>query len=157
MSGDIHNQRRPLHIVALVFLAILSFDLLVRLDRLSVASNDAPTVKASGKYVTHNLSLQVPDLILTDTPTFTVTGPPPTPTFTLPSTPTPTTCPPFDWRVVNSPYAGSLNGVAVVSATDVWAVGGYNGQTLIAHWNGTAWSVVPSQNVGAGNNVLNGV
>ena len=60
------------------------------------------------------------------------------------------------WTVVPSPNPGTnanfLNGVAAVSANDVWAVGYYyNGstdQTLVEHWNGTAWSVVPSPNPG---------
>jgi hypothetical protein len=40
----------------------------------------------------------------------------------------------------------SLNGVAAVSPTDVWAVGGdcYGINTLIEHWDGTAWSMVAS-------------
>ncbi len=42
-----------------------------------------------------------------------------------------------------------LNGVAAVSANDMWAVGDYESsgsllQTLTEHWNGTVWSVVPS-------------
>ena len=51
-----------------------------------------------------------------------------------------------------------LISVAMVSAKDVWAVGFYNesslnstsdiDRTLIHHWNGTKWSVVPSPNVG---------
>jgi hypothetical protein len=48
-------------------------------------------------------------------------------------------------------YTGNiLNSVAALSTTNVWAVGqvcGYsNAQTLIEHWNGTKWSVVPSPN-----------
>jgi hypothetical protein len=39
-----------------------------------------------------------------------------------------------------------------VSANDIWAVGliyqGTIARTLIEHWNGTAWSIVPSPNVG---------
>src|SRR5437764_621866 len=68
------------------------------------------------------------------------------------STPTSTTdpCDPV-WSVVSSPNVGTssnvLNGVAVVSANDVWAVGYYSGGTLIEHWDGTSWSVVPSPNV----------
>jgi hypothetical protein len=53
----------------------------------------------------------------------------------------------------------SLQAVAAVSASDVWAVGYTTGtvsQTLIEHWDGTAWSVVPSPNVGSGNNFLYG-
>jgi hypothetical protein len=49
-----------------------------------------------------------------------------------------------------------------VAANDVWAVGYYtNGvsspQTLTAHWNGSAWSLVPSPNQGSGTNRLQGV
>jgi hypothetical protein len=38
----------------------------------------------------------------------------------------------------------SLNGVAAVSANDVWAVGSdcYSMNTLLEHWNGTSWSMV---------------
>src|SRR5206468_9107024 len=77
-----------------------------------------------------------------------------------------TLTPCLPWEVVSSPNVGTsdnqLRGVAAVSANDVWAVGDYsNGtghqQTLVEHWNGTAWSVVPSPNVGTGHNVLNGV
>src|SRR5436305_1360784 len=43
-----------------------------------------------------------------------------------------------------------LNGVAATSACDTWAVGYYYDgiaqQTLIEHWNGTAWKVQPSPN-----------
>jgi hypothetical protein len=47
-----------------------------------------------------------------------------------------------------------------VSANDVWAVGFYNittTQTLVEHWNGTAWSVVSSPNPSAGGDYLYGV
>jgi hypothetical protein len=71
------------------------------------------------------------------------------------------------WRIVPSPNRGeainTLTGVAAVSATDVWAVGSYyNGfrgtdLALAEHWNGRAWSVVPSPNFSTGDNVLNSV
>jgi hypothetical protein len=69
------------------------------------------------------------------------------------------------WNVVPSPNGSSssgLGGVAAVSATDVWAVGGNGsqmsgGQTLIEHWNGTSWSVVKSPNPGSIYNILGGV
>ncbi len=57
------------------------------------------------------------------------------------------------WSVVSSPNVGThdniLHGVTTVSAHDVWAVGDFldsnsNAHTLIEHWNGTTWSVVPS-------------
>src|SRR6266571_9125918 len=63
------------------------------------------------------------------------------------------------WSVVSSPSPGSvndLNGVASVSANDVWAVGDTNQQTLTLHWNGTAWSVVSSPNASS-NDALLGV
>ncbi len=42
-----------------------------------------------------------------------------------------------------------INSVAATSATDAWAVGDYTMSpgglgTVIAHWNGTSWSPVPS-------------
>src|SRR5712692_5942883 len=65
------------------------------------------------------------------------------------------------WSIVPSPNVplrtNSLSGVAAVSANDVWAVGTDGGQkhnifTLIEHWNGTQWSIVPSPNPGHGTN-----
>jgi hypothetical protein len=63
-----------------------------------------------------------------------------------------------EWSVVPSPNVGSnrsnyLNGVDSVSANDIWAVGYYNDPssndtTLVQHWNGSEWSVVPSPSVG---------
>jgi alpha-tubulin suppressor-like RCC1 family protein len=46
---------------------------------------------------------------------------------------------------------GELTGVDAVSSDDVWAVGSIgqgsgSQRTLIEHWNGTAWAVVPSPN-----------
>jgi hypothetical protein len=34
----------------------------------------------------------------------------------------------------------------VVGPSDAWAVGEANNQTLIVHWDGVAWSRVPSPN-----------
>ena len=58
------------------------------------------------------------------------------------------------WTMQDSPNPGGLTGdnyllsVTGVSASDAWAVGYYdNGssqQTLIEHWNGTAWKVQSS-------------
>ena len=70
------------------------------------------------------------------------------------------------WSVVASPSPGSTNntltGVAAISASNIWAVGGdesgtSGARTLIEHWNGKQWSVVKSPNVGPGNNELRGV
>jgi hypothetical protein len=68
----------------------------------------------------------------------------------------------MQWSVVQSPSTGSilntLTGVAVVSVSDVWAVGwqanGGPSQTLIEHWNGTQWSVVKSPNPATVDNEL---
>ena len=56
------------------------------------------------------------------------------------------------WNVVPGPPilngVSRLNAVSAVSASDVWAVGDSANftQTLIEHWNGSQWSVVPSLN-----------
>ena len=70
------------------------------------------------------------------------------------------------WKIVASPNPGtagnSLRGVVAINGNNVWAVGSFNntggfGQNLIEHWNGTAWSVVASPDVGTNNNGLSGV
>src|SRR5689334_17781737 len=60
------------------------------------------------------------------------------------------------WTTVPSPNPPSskavLQAVAGVGANDAWAVGEYIGgqynqwQTLTEHWDGTAWTIVPSPN-----------
>ncbi len=72
-----------------------------------------------------------------------------------------------NWQVVASPNGSNpvneLHGVAAVADNDVWAVGasyktGFTlSQSLIEHWNGTAWSVMPSPNPSSTLNVLNAV
>jgi hypothetical protein len=66
------------------------------------------------------------------------------------------------WSLVPSPNVGTLdntlNGISGVSASDVWAVGSSydtttGNTTLALHWDGTAWSVVPSPNSGSLNDV----
>lgn len=70
------------------------------------------------------------------------------------------------WKIVKSPtplHLASLSGIAGSSAKDIWAAGflGINKtqtfNTLIEHWNGTAWSTVSSPNPGSGNDQLTGV
>ena len=62
------------------------------------------------------------------------------------------------WSVVTSPNAGTgsnyLYGVAAVSVSDIWAVGYYTTtgtlqQTLTLHWDGAAWTQVPSPSPGS--------
>jgi len=69
------------------------------------------------------------------------------------------------WGLVNTPNVGTgpnvLNGVVALAPNDVWAVGYSTAsqqpppgkfdvptKTLIEHYDGTGWSVVPSPNVG---------
>ena len=69
------------------------------------------------------------------------------------------------WARASSPGSagGSLNGVAVLSPRQAWAVGAYAtsaaSQTLIEHWNGSAWAQVPSPDPGGSShdNALFGV
>jgi hypothetical protein len=67
------------------------------------------------------------------------------------------------WSIVPSPNisttANFLLGVDARTATDAWVSGNHFddfgvSKTLIQHWNGTAWSVVPSPNVGTTSNYL---
>ena len=67
------------------------------------------------------------------------------------------------WSIVPSANMGSgtnfLDGVAAVSASDIWAVGEdftlfTPAQTLVEHWNGTSWSVVPSPNLSSNASIL---
>ncbi|HET9919698.1 MAG TPA: zf-HC2 domain-containing protein [Ktedonobacteraceae bacterium] len=71
------------------------------------------------------------------------------------------------WHVIPSPNPGAgsnlLQGVAAFSANDAWAVGSTassstvpakSTQTLIEHWNGKQWSVVPSPNSSMDQNTL---
>jgi hypothetical protein len=50
------------------------------------------------------------------------------------------------WHIEASTDAGGLSAVTAISLTDVWAVGSqsYPERPFIMHWNGTAWSIVPS-------------
>src|SRR5215472_10472199 len=73
------------------------------------------------------------------------------------------------WRQVKSPNAPrytdfGLTGVSAVSGSDAWAVGvrgvpsdGGKSGTLIFHWDGMAWTLVPSPSPGSGTNLLEGV
>ena len=51
----------------------------------------------------------------------------------------------FDLHPPASPT--SLTGVSALGSNDVWAVGDANGQTLVIHWDGTQWNIVPSPSV----------
>lgn len=71
------------------------------------------------------------------------------------------------WNVVASANVGTgnnyLTSITTVTQNNIWAAGyyvdsttGFN-QTLIEHWNGTAWSVVASANPGKASNVLTSI
>lgn len=72
-----------------------------------------------------------------------------------------------EWSIVATPNApmdwSRLYGVAATSSNDVWAVGASQdvasvpGRTLIEHWDGSAWSIVPSPSPGAVVNELRAV
>ena len=80
----------------------------------------------------------------------------------VPPTATP---PPKGWNAVTSPPVGSegsLVAVTALSANDAWAVGQYEGpdslqRTLVEHWNGSAWTQVPSPNASDRYNSLTAV
>ncbi len=69
------------------------------------------------------------------------------------------------WNVVASPgvgQEGALGAVTVLSASDAWAVGQYEGpdsaqHPLAEHWDGAQWSVVASPSPGSVYNILQGV
>jgi hypothetical protein len=64
------------------------------------------------------------------------------------------------WSIVRNARQGTsdlLNGIAAVSASNIWTVGDYRSSfdpmgpyfTLIEHWNGSSWSVVRSPSPGS--------
>ncbi len=70
------------------------------------------------------------------------------------------------WEAIGSANVNAgrnlLTGIAAIAPNDVWAVGTYVNsglvyQTLTEHWDGSAWSVVPTPNVGPGNNLFTAV
>lgn len=67
------------------------------------------------------------------------------------------------WSFVPSPNPAPLynflGGMIAISASNVWAVGGVEGDnfvqgTLAEHWHGNSWTVVPTPDVGSGGNGL---
>ncbi|HEY4384996.1 MAG TPA: hypothetical protein VGN34_11040 [Ktedonobacteraceae bacterium] len=74
------------------------------------------------------------------------------------------------WTVIASPtpnifitHAGHLASVAAAGPNDVWAVGEYinsvlgSTHTLIEHWNGRQWGIVPSPNPGSFLNTMSSI
>ncbi|WP_026422130.1 hypothetical protein [Actinokineospora inagensis] len=57
----------------------------------------------------------------------------------------------------NPSSSANLNAISATSATDVWAVGAVGSQALAEHWNGTAWTIVPTPTVSGKSTVLKGV
>src|SRR5207248_4277012 len=72
------------------------------------------------------------------------------------------------WNIVPSPNPGTrsyfLKAVSAVSTNNVWTVGftsnnksGASQKTLIEHWDGSQWTIVPSPNTGTQDNFLLGI
>lgn len=71
------------------------------------------------------------------------------------------------WNQVPSPNVGWLTAIHAASPTDVWVVGqrgatpgqssGSVYQTLVEHWDGTSWRVVPTPSTSADFNLLESV
>ena len=70
------------------------------------------------------------------------------------------------WSLVNAPplpgIGGGLSSLAVISASNIWAAGGYLSQnatneTLIEHWDGTQWSIITSPNPSTEGNTLDSI
>lgn len=67
---------------------------------------------------------------------------------------------PASWTIASSPdpvYSTGLNSVSCVGPSDCTAVGSVNSTLRIEHWNGTAWSTVPSVTPSPFGGDLNGV
>lgn len=70
------------------------------------------------------------------------------------------------WSVVpapNAPAANWLNGITAIAPDNIWVVGyseyylpggGGTRSTLIMHWDGSVWSIVPSANYSGADNLL---
>lgn len=67
------------------------------------------------------------------------------------------------WSIANNPQPGSVRdmlfGASALSPSDVWVVGDQEGrkgvfETLVEHWDGSAWTVVPTPDPGATGNHL---
>jgi hypothetical protein len=119
------------------------------------------TLTPSPTSILPTVTLPLPS-ITSLTPTQTPTPTMPLPVLTVYSTitvltrtPTPVLCTPR-WMLVGSPSPGGsqnrLNGVAAAGPDDIWAAGWYRiagyTRTLVEHWNGSEWVIVPSPNVG---------
>ena len=71
------------------------------------------------------------------------------------------------WSIVPSPNSGTLgsylNGVSALTSNNVWSVGSYDqnygspAPSLIEHWNGYSWTIVPSPSPASGGNLLESV
>ena len=146
-------KRKSIHVTVMLVGLIVLLASLVYLGAPRAAAavkGGLPSAQTAGNAVVADPLRRRPTNTPTRTPTRTPT-PMNTPTSTPTNTPIPN-CGLF-WREVPAAHPGSaLYGMEVVSANDIWAVGlNYEGtiaRTLIEHWNGTQWSIVPSPNVG---------
>ncbi len=63
----------------------------------------------------------------------------------------------FTWSIVLAPGNNSLAGVACVTASDCWAVGGAASETAAQHWNGSTWSIIATPDTSSPSNFLRAV
>lgn len=70
------------------------------------------------------------------------------------------------WKIISNPNPSSTStvfaGIAAISAKNVWAVGYYQNSkskffSLIEHWNGKQWKIVPASIPGSSNSLLSAV
>ncbi|HEX4655926.1 MAG TPA: alkaline phosphatase family protein [Streptosporangiaceae bacterium] len=68
-----------------------------------------------------------------------------------------------NWSIADNPQPGSVRdmlfGASALSPSDVWVVGDQEGsdhtfQTLVEHWDGSSWTVVPTPDPGSAGNHL---
>jgi hypothetical protein len=48
------------------------------------------------------------------------------------------------WSIMSLPGTGRLNGIAALSANDIWTVGNNDRETIALHWDGSRWTGVPT-------------
>jgi len=128
---------------------LLSGSAIVVADHAAVAAGgpvDGPAIAAARARPT-----RTPTATRTPMPTHT-----PTPTVLPSPTATPTSIPQVCWNVISNPATSlgdetRLSGVSGTGPSDVWAVGYYASNnawhTLIEHWDGSSWSIIPSPDV----------
>lgn len=157
-------SKRPT--TALIKLSTLFVTLVALFALAALAGADSQEAAASTNSPFHSPLYAPPPPGGGDPDVVPIAPPPPGP---VPSS-SPSTCTP--WDLVSSPSVDAfsdhqLRSIAAISPSDMWAVGYYGSidpglgccnNTLVQHWDGTRWSVIPSPNPSDGlDNRLYGV